>query len=455
MAALLGYASHLPVHRLVDGRGRSTSRVVASFDENSTTMAVEAARALLDRHPQALVDHLWLTTSTPAYLDKTNASAVHAALGLRRDVFAADVIGTGRSTVAALRAAAASGGLVVTSDVRVGRVGSADESRGGDGAAALLFGPGPGIAEVVHAVSATEELLDRWRPATSVVGEQWEERFGLERYLPLAQSTVASAMSDLGLESFDHAVVVSPNAALVKRAGSVVPATSVSSGPIGFGGADDLALGLCAVLDRAEPGETIALVLAADGCDVLVLRAGESLPTSRQARSVEQQLEHGRDVDHLTYLTWRGLVEREAPRRPEPDRPAAPPSARSADWKFGFVGGRCTRCGFMHLPPVTVCRGCGSAEGMVSVRAASLRGTVATFTVDRLAFSLSPPVVDVVVDFDGGGRSILEVADADPDELTVGTRVEMTFRSLFTAGGVHDYFWKARVLRDSKDEEHR
>ena len=31
-------------------------------------------------------------------------------------------------------------------------------------------------------------------------------------------------------------------------------------------------------------------------------------------------------------------------------------------------------------------------------------GTIATFTVDRLAYSPSPPVVFAVVDFDGGGR---------------------------------------------------
>jgi len=30
--------------------------------------------------------------------------------------------------------------------------------------------------------------------------------------------------------------------------------------------------------------------------------------------------------------------------------------------------------------------------------------------------------------------------------LAVGTRVGLTFRRLYTAGGVHNYFWKARVL---------
>ena len=48
-----------------------------------------------------------------------------------------------------------------------------------------------------------------------------------------------------------------------------------------------------------------------------------------------------------------------------------------------------------------------------------------------------------VVDFDGGGRYPVELTDADPDEIRAGSRVEMTFRRLFSADGIHDYFWKA------------
>ena len=78
---------------------------------------------------------------------------------------------------------------------------------------------------------------------------------------------------------------------------------------------------------------------------------------------------------------------------------------------------------------------------------ADLQGTIATFTVDRLAYSLSPPVVAAVVDFDGGGRMRCEMADADPDAVEIGDRVEMSFRRLYTVDGVHNYFWKARPSR--------
>jgi uncharacterized OB-fold protein len=71
---------------------------------------------------------------------------------------------------------------------------------------------------------------------------------------------------------------------------------------------------------------------------------------------------------------------------------------------------------------------------------------VATFTIDHLAYSLSPPVVGVIVDFDGGGRYRCEMTDVRADELSIGDRVAMTFRRIWTAQGVHNYFWKARPV---------
>jgi uncharacterized OB-fold protein len=187
---------------------------------------------------------------------------------------------------------------------------------------------------------------------------------------------------------------------------------------------------------------------------VVVLRATESLPARRQPVLVADQLA-GTDVDYVRWLTWRGLLDREPPRRPEPDLPAAPPSARAAAWKFSLHGGRCRTCGFVHLPPTRVCRSCGAVDAMDEVPLSRSEGTIATYTVDRLAFSLSPPVVEAVVDLDDGGRYIFEVADPQPESLEVGARCRLVFRRLFTAGDVHNYFWKAALMPGSTEEHQR
>lgn len=83
---------------------------------------------------------------------------------------------------------------------------------------------------------------------------------------------------------------------------------------------------------------------------------------------------------------------------------------------------------------------------------ADVRGTVATFTVDRLAATPSPPMLVVVVDYDGGGRFRCQLTDATEADAAIGARIEMTFRRTVTASGVHNYFWKARPVRTGETE---
>ena len=100
-----------------------------------------------------------------------------------------------------------------------------------------------------------------------------------------------------------------------------------------------------------------------------------------------------------------------------------------------------------HLPPQDVCAGCGAVRQMKRERMSDVQGTITTFTIDRLAFSESPPKVAVVIDFDGGGRYRAELTDVDPDTVAIGGRVEMTFRRLFESNGIVNYHWKARPIR--------
>lgn len=453
-SGIVSYAAHLPIYRLpradIAAALRTSAgkgdRVVASFDEDSTTLGVAAARAAI-RDRTLCPTSVFFSTTTPAYFDKTNATAIHAALGLPETAFAVDLCGATRSGIGALRSAQESDGIAVLSDVIVGRPGSADESGGGDGAAAFVFGPVDlSIAVVVGAASLTEEFLDRWREPGAVGGGQWEERFGFERYAPLIDRAVKLALAEADTSHADHVVVVSSNSAVAKKARDLVPGHTARGSRIGYAGAAGIGVALADLLDHAKPQETILLVSAADGVDAFVLRTTDRIDTGRQLRSVASQLDAGRIVDYPTYLTWRGLIDREPPRRPEPDRVSGPAASRSSEWKFALTGSRCRRCGFVHLPPARVCKGCAAVDHMIAEPVDGRPGAVATYTIDRLAYSPAPPVVQAVVDFDEGGRFTFEVADADPDALTVGARVETVFRRLNSSAGVHNYFWKVRVL---------
>ena len=422
-------------------------------------MGVAAARRALGMLPDDLAA-LYFATSTPAYLDKTNATAIHAALGLPAAVGAFDMGGAVRSAVGVLGAALAATrpSLVVAADIRTGLPGGEDERDGGDGASAFVVGPGseahPVIAEHIGGGSATGEFLERWRVPGDSYSRRWEERFGVHAFLPHVGRAVAAALAGAGVapDAVEHLIVTGTHARAASTFTRMVrakPGILVDdlSASVGNTGAAHPGLLLASALDGAEPGAVIALIVLADGADVLVFRATDALPGRRSAPSVAVQAAAGRDdLSYPDFLTWRGMLNRQGPRRPSPPQPAGPPSLRSEAWKFGFTGSRCRDCGTRHLPPQRVCIKCGAVDHMDPERLADVTGTIATFTVDRLAFSLSPPVVAAVVDFDGGGRYRCELTDVDPAAVAIGGRVEMTFRRLFEADGVHNYFWKARLL---------
>ncbi|RAY16252.1 hydroxymethylglutaryl-CoA synthase [Actinomadura craniellae] len=443
MHGILGWGVHLPHHRLdraqiapVAGTGGGTgTRTVASYDEDTTTMGVAAARAALRARP-AGVRSLWFATAEPAYLDKTNATAVHAALRLDRDAAAYDAVGSVRSALGALRAALTGPGtaLAVAADLRAGLPGGPDEAEGGDGAAALVVGSaadGPVLAEVAAWVSLTEEFTDRWRVPGKPASRRWEERFGEVVYARLGAEALKLALAEAGVATEDVARLIvagtHARAARTVAAGSGVPAGRVADrlhATVGNTGAAQPAMLLAAALETAAPGDHLVLLTLSDGADAIVLRATAALAEYRPAAPVAEQAAAGAPVSYGAYLAWRGLLRVEPPRRPEPARPSSSAASRNADWKYGFAG-----------PP-------GAPRPMADVA-----GTIAAFTVDRLAYSPSPPMVFAVVDFDGGGRLPVELTDVDAAEVAVGDRVEPTFRRLFTADGIHNYFWKARPVR--------
>jgi 3-hydroxy-3-methylglutaryl CoA synthase len=448
MRGILGWGVHLP-HRRLDrstiaavagtGGGKGT-RAVASYDEDATTMAVEAGRRALRSAP-VTPQSLWFTTTTPAYLDKTNALAVHAALRLDRTAGAYDALGSVRSAVGALRAALDSSGpaLVTASDLRSGRPGSTDEAAGGDAAAAVLVGgeaDGPVLAEVVAHASVSEEFLDRWRVPGEPASRLWEERFGETKYVPLAGEALKTALGAAGADAAHVAALAVAGlheracAAVAKKSGvaaeHVVDRLATT---VGNPGAAQplllLAAGLEDLQRRPAPaGQLVVLLVLSDGADAFVLRTSEALAAYRPQGTVAAQAAAGAPVGYGRFLAWRGMLPVEPPRRPEPARPSASAAGRTAEWKFGLT----------------------TAAGVL----AEQRGTVTTFTIDKLAYSPSPPVVFAVVDFDDGERLPVELADIDAGEVAVGLRVEMTFRRLFTADGIANYFWKARPVRESE-----
>src|SRR5690606_26834550 len=309
---ILSYGAYLPYRRLdrseirpVAGTGGGRGqRTVASYDEDATTMAVAAARTALAAAPDGAAPRsLWFATVSPPYLDKTNATAVHAALRLDPAAPAFDVNGAVRSAVGALDAGLGGGpALVVAGEVRTGRPGSPDEAAGGDGASALLVGSsedGELLAEVIGRASATDEFVDRWRTPGEIASKLWEERFGEGRYVDLGTQAWGDALKAAGLvaDQVDRVLVATSHARAAATLGTrlglgdrLAPGLDAT---VGFTGAAHPGLLLADALDAAGPGEVIALVVLADGADVVLLRTTDALASRRPTPSVADQVAAG------------------------------------------------------------------------------------------------------------------------------------------------------------------
>ncbi len=462
MRGIISWGAYLPYRRLDrsqisaflgQGGGRG-SRTVASYDEDTSTMAVEAGRLAL-RATDATPDTLLFATVVPAYADKTNATTVHAALRLPDAVPAFDLGASVRSAVGGLRLALTGTGttLVAAADLRTGLAGSADEAAGGDAAVALLVGEGDAVvAELVGSASATEEFIDRWRQPGDIRSKVWDDKFSEMTYVGLGRQAFKEALAAAGLAPDDvtTVAVAAPTARIGKALAGKLGVAKVTpdlTDSVGATGAAQPGVLLASALEAAEPGQVLAVVVLGDGAEVLLFRTTDALARFTPARSVAAQLEAGAPLAYGRFLSWRGMISLEPPRRPEPARHSGTAAARSTDWKFGFVGSRDTTDGTVFMPPSRVSFDGERTDEMTEAPMADVEGTIATFTVDRLAYSPSPPIVFAVVDFDGGGRLPIELTDTDADEVKIGGRVEMTFRRLFTADGLHNYFWKGKLIR--------
>lgn len=465
MRGISSWGVYLPYRRLdrsqiaafVGQGGGKGTRTVASFDEDPTTMAVEASRRAL-RGSEVTPSHVMLSTVNPTYADKTNATVVHAALRLPESTLAFDMGASIRSAVAglllSLRGSGAS--LHTSADVRTGLAGSSDEASGGDAATAFVIADdsqAPLAAEFVAAASVTDEFIDRWRAPGSQRTKTWDEKFSEVTYVPLALRAWKTALADADLSAPDIAcvAVASPHSRVASSIAAKLGVDRVVDDVapfIGNTGAAHPTLLLASLLEQAEPNQLVALVSVSDGADVIILRTTAALTTACPAKPVKELIASGAPLSYGRFLTWRGMMQVEPPRRPEPQRVSATAAARSENWKYGFVGSRDKVTGTVHLPPLRVSADGERTDQMEDAPMADVIGTIATFTIDRLAYSPSPPIIFAVVDFDGGGRLPLELCDIDVDEVEIGKRVQMTFRRLNTVDDIPNYFWKATLVRE-------
>jgi hydroxymethylglutaryl-CoA synthase len=122
-----------------------------------------------------------------------------------------------------------------------------------------------------------------------------------------------------------------------------------------------------------------------------------------------------------------------------------------------FEGGQCKVCGTVQFPRARLCVNpeCKAQDSQTPVSFADRAARVMSHTSDFLAYTPAPPFQFGHIDFDGGGRVLMEFTDTDREELQVGLPLRMVYRikDLDAARGFRRYFWKATPVRGASVQE--
>jgi 3-hydroxy-3-methylglutaryl CoA synthase len=473
---ILAFGAYIPRYRLArraiadangwlnpalkaQGKGE---RAMCNWDEDPVTMAVEAARDALVGRDRGTIANLHFASTTFPFLDRLNAGVVTEALSLSEDVAALDIAATQRAGTSALASALAGSTetLIVAADKRKAKAASPVEMAAGDGAAAILVGNGEPAARLIASATRAADFVDHYRTPESEYDYQWEERWIRDAgYLPIVVPLIKRCLDKAGLNVSDVSHFCMP-ATLPRVSAAVAKASGVADTAVrdnlhavcGEAGAAHSLVMLVAALEQAKPGDRILVIGFGQGADALLFEVTPAIVQQPARLGVTGHLARRREqTNYSKFLAFNDTIEIERGMRAEADK-LTPLSAlwRNRKTVTSFVGGHCTKCGTLQFPKTRVCvnPNCGAVDTQEEHPFADKTGRINSYTADRLTFSPDPPACYGMIQFDDGGRWMMDFTDVDADALAVGQTMRMMFRvkDIDTQRGFRRYFWKAAPM---------
>jgi hydroxymethylglutaryl-CoA synthase len=439
-------------------------RSTCAWDEDSLTMAVEAARdCRLDGLDAP--DTLALASTTLPFADRDNAAVVTEALDLPEHINTLDISSSQRAGTSALANAlnaAAGSSLVIASDCRETRPASPLEMQTGHGAGAMLVGGGKQLlARCLGHRAVSRDLVDHYRSRSSRFDYTLEDRWVRdEGFFKIIPDTVSALLQEVDLKAdvIDHIILPAP-ARVAKRLCKILGLNDSGladdlAAQCGHTGAAHPLLLLAATLEQAAPAAKILLVGFGQGADAILFETTKEIASYQPRLGVSGYLQRRHEEsNYVRYLSHRGLVSVDRGNRAEFDNRAALTTFyRKRDMVTGFKGGRCEACGTVQFPRAAMCVNpeCRAANTQVSIPLSGMSGTVKSFTEDWLAATPNPPLHYGNIELEGGANIMLEITDCEPGTLKVGTVVEMRFRikAVDERRDFTRYFWKPSPVEE-------
>jgi hydroxymethylglutaryl-CoA synthase len=337
---ITGYGAYIPRYRLPaseidriwnggEGEAPVAFKSVAGLDEDTVTIATEAARNALTRaeiEPD-LLRAVWVGSESHPYAVKPSSTIVAEAIGAGPATLAADLQFACKAGTEALQAGIALVGsgmgdyaLAIGADTAQGRPGDALEYTAAAGGSAFILGPAENsLATFEGSYSYVSDTPDFWRRPQQHYPSHGGRFTGEPGYFTHVLAAARGLLEGLNLTVGDFAYVVfhQPNPRFPMRAAAELGfkreqyEAGLLANDIGNTYAGSSLLGFSAILDQAKPGERILLVSFGSGAgsDAFCWQTTECLPVrQRSAPGTREYIEHRTLIDYATYLRFRDQI---------------------------------------------------------------------------------------------------------------------------------------------------
>ena len=335
---IVGYGAYVPryriraeeISRVWTGRGDGLpiqEKSVPGPDEDTATMAVEAARNALSRcgglDPQR-IRAVWIGSESHPYAVKPTGTVVAEALGVTPTTLAADLEFACKAGSEAMQMAVALVGsgmadyaLAAGVDTAQGRPGDALEYTAAAGGAAYVIGPGAeSLAVLEGSFSYVTDTPDFWRKPYQRFPRHGSRFTGTPAYFRHVQGAAEALMDEIGYTAKDFAYVVfhQPNAKFPSQVARRLGFKREQYEPgllspmIGNTYAGSTLVGYSAVLDCAHAGDRVLVVSYGSGAgsDAFVWTMTDKLSARRPLAPLTRDYISRRCViDYGLYVRYR------------------------------------------------------------------------------------------------------------------------------------------------------
>ncbi len=300
---------------------------VPDHDEDTITISVEAGRNALLRagiNPKK-IGALYIGSESHPYAVKPSGCTVAEVLGIGPELMLADLQFACKAGTAAIqlcdalvKAGQIEYGMAIGADTAQGRPGDALEFSAAAGGAAFIIGKDP-LAVLEGTYSYTTDTPDFWRREGQHYPEHGARFTGKPAYFHHLISATQGLMKKLSMNinDFDYYVFHMPNGKFPREAAKTLGIDSkklersLVVEKIGNTYSGSSPLGLCSVLDVAQPGERILMTSFGSGAgsDSFVWTVTDKILEARdKAKKTDYYINKKKYIDYGTYAKLRRKI---------------------------------------------------------------------------------------------------------------------------------------------------